>query len=184
MSEGKNECINLVIHLFIQLGDHSELREQSCIFVIHLFHKYLITVSHVPATTLGSKETKVNNRAQCPKVGADRCCRDGSWVCSITGPRPPRTCACFREPSQVLLEPTNSPCSPLLDSSLKLWFSDFIFKPQPSPFQFSNKETPLGASAIVETPSNPWRGQDWSFTIPASLSAWLAALGKQEKVFA
>ena len=58
MSEGKNECINLVIHLFIQLGDHSELREQSCIFVIHLFHKYLINVSHVPATTLGSKEQR------------------------------------------------------------------------------------------------------------------------------
>lgn len=65
----------------------------------------------------------------------------------------------LQEPSQVLLEPTNSHCSPPPDSSLTLWFSDFIFKPQPPPFSSVTKRHLWEPMPLLRLPIIPGQGR-------------------------
>ena len=161
----------------------------------------------MPGITLGPKKTKMNvsghkiptGRAQGSMTGADRCCRDRSvglqqsLGCDLPGPvlglpdsGEAQTWSWGTFSSWVLLEPANSHCSPPLYSSIKLWFSDFIFKPQPPPLQETKTERHLQERMALLSLSNIISGSGKISPSPSRLP-WVPswqALAKGEKVFA
>lgn len=156
-------------------------------------------------TTLGPKKTKMNDsghriptgRAQGSLMGADRCCQDRSISlqqslgCDLPGPvlglpnsREAQAWSWGTFPSWVLLEPANSHCSSPLYSSIKLWFSDFIFKPQLPSLWETKTERHLQVASLSLSNIIPGSGK---ISPSPSRLPWVPswqALGKGEKVFA
>lgn len=78
--KGRMKYIYLVIHLFIHLGDHSD-SENKLYFCYSLIPQIFDKCLPCARRTLGSTDTKVSNRAQCPKVRGRQVLQE--WVMSL-----------------------------------------------------------------------------------------------------